>query len=389
MGIKLIDAKKRKYRVSFWYRKKHYAWVITGNRKLAEDFESKKLNELAEGTYFPARQRPNLSFREAAEKFLTEYAKHKPSAKHFRYNTNSAIKFLGSKSIHDISPEDIRQYRANQAKLGMHPVTVNHRQKNIRRIFNWLEQLGLYSGKNPASGKWVPLENERPYWRRSFLSLEQYQKLLEVSAPRLRTIIITASHTGMRHGELRRIQKKDVDLDRCTIFIPKSKNGEPGSVPITATLFAVLAPIMRILPSPESNVLDFSNFDKLWDSAREKAGLLHEVWTEGMTRWQKVKSNKNFHFHDLRHTAASHAIMGSKDPYAVQSFLRLKTQSLMQRYAHLSPGHVRQAALTLDKQLPVSLTDPPISVPATETALIAIEPIRNPNIEPQPAPANS
>ena len=32
-----------------------------------------------------------------------------------------------------------------------------------------------------------------------------------------------------------------------------------------------------------------------------------------MTQWLKVKSNKNFHFHGLRHTAAPHAIMGSKD----------------------------------------------------------------------------
>ncbi len=379
MGIKLIDAKKRKYRVSFWYRKKHYAWVITGNRNLAEDFKSKRLNELAEGTYFPARQRPNLSFKEAAEKFLAEYTKHKPSSKHYHYNTISAIKFFGSKAINEITPEDIRQYRANQASKGMHPVTVNHRQKNIRRIFNWLEQLGLFNGKNPASGKWVPLENERPYWRRSYLSPEQYQKLLEIADPRLRIIIITASHTAMRIGELKRIQKKDVDLDRCTIFIPKSKNGEPGSVPITETLFAVLAPIVRSLPSPESHVLDFSNYDKLWDAARKEAGLLHEVWQEGMTRWQKVKSNKNFHFHDLRHTAASHAIMGSKDPYAVQSFLRLKTQSLMQRYAHLSPGHVRVAALSLDKQLPVALASLSFTVHRTETALNPTEPIRNPN----------
>lgn len=101
-------------------------------------------------------------------------------------------------------------------------------------------------------------------------------------------------------------------------------------------------------------MLDFCNFDKLWKQARKDAGLLEEKWSEGMNRYQKTKANKNFHLHDLRHTAASHAIMGSKDPYAVQAFLRLKTQSLMQRYAHLTQGHVRQAALTLDKQLPVN-----------------------------------
>src|ERR1017187_5222736 len=102
MGIKLVDAKKRKYKVHFWYRKRHYAWIIAGNRKLAEDVECRMRTQLAEGTYFPARQRPNLSFKEAAEKFLAEYSKHKPSSKQYRYNTASAIKFLGSKPIHDI-----------------------------------------------------------------------------------------------------------------------------------------------------------------------------------------------------------------------------------------------------------------------------------------------
>ncbi len=60
--------------------------------------------------------------------------------------------------------------------------------------------------------------------------------------------------------------------------------------------------------------------------------------------------------------------MGSKDPYAVQSFLRLKTQSLMQRYTHLSPGHVRQAALTLDKQL--SLINPEKQLPIPSAVLL-------------------
>ncbi len=295
---------------------------------------------MAEGTYFPARQNKVLSFTEAADKFLQEYARHKPSWDMFRYSTESAKRFFGKRLITDITPEDVRQYRLYEYQRGLKLVSVNHRQKNLRKLFFWLEELGLFKGDNPASGRRVPLENERPYWRRRFLSQEEFQRLMAVADPKIRLIVMTAAYTGMRHGELRGIRKKDVDLDKCLIFIPKSKNGEPGYVHVIETLFKALEPITRVLPDAESHVLDFANYDKLWKKAKNDAAL------------------GDFHLHDLRHTFASHAIMGSKDTYAVQHLLRLKTPGLMQRYAHLMQSHLRNAALSLDTQLPMANPTP-------------------------------
>jgi integrase len=260
----------------------------------------------------------------------------------FRYSTESAKKFFGKRLITEITPEDVRQYRIYEYERGLRLVSVNHRQKNLRRLFFWLEEIGVFKGDNPASGRRVPLENERPYRRRRFLSQEEFQRLLGVADPKIRLIAMTAGYTGLRHGELQGIRKKDVDLDKCLIFIPKSKNGEPGYVHVIETLFAARVPIVCFLPDADSPVLDFTNFDKLWKKAKIDAGL------------------KDFHLHDLRHTFASHTIMGSKDTYAVQHLLRLKTPGLMQRYAHLMQSHLRQAALSLDKQLPavtLSLAD--------------------------------
>lgn len=105
------------------------------------------------------------------------------------------------------------------------------------------------------------------------------------------------------------------------------------------------------LPSPESPALDFSNFNKLWGQARKEARLTH------------------IHFHDLRHTFASHLTMASGDLMAVQGLLRLKTPALVMRYSHLAPGHLRHVALSLDKQLALK--------PAQEYEN-ASQPIRNP-----------
>ncbi|MBI4668771.1 MAG: site-specific integrase [Elusimicrobia bacterium] len=167
----------------------------------------------------------------------------------------------------------------------------------------------------------------------------------------IKAIVSTAVYTGLRRGELSRMKKEDINLDSCAILVPIGKNGEPGTVPITENLFKVLGPVIKSLPNPDSLVLDFSNYQKLWHRARKEAGL------------------EGFRFHDLRHTFASHLAMANGDLMAVQGLLRLKTPSLVMRYSHLAPGYLRKAALTLDKQL---------SLETTEKSPIELNPIVNP-----------
>src|ERR1019366_3150932 len=105
MGIKLIDPIKRKYRIAFWYKRRNYRKVVYGNRKIAEDLETRMRTQLVECRYFPERSQPNPTFREAAEQFLREYVGEKPSAKYHRCNLAPAIEEFGSKRIHDLTPE--------------------------------------------------------------------------------------------------------------------------------------------------------------------------------------------------------------------------------------------------------------------------------------------
>ena len=167
--------------------------------------------------------------------------------------------------------------------------------------------------------------------RNRCLTFGEEARLLAALPVRFRPLVTVALHTGMRRGELRSLRWEDVDFETGSIRIKQDKAGDGRWASMNSVARDARVTIKReqkvlspyVFCSPKGRFLH--NWERYWRPALHAAQI------------------PNFRFHDLRHTFASRLAMDGVDLYTVQRAGGWKTQIMVQRYAHLSPDHMKAA----------------------------------------------
>jgi len=141
--------------------------------------------------------------------------------------------------------------------------------------------------------------------------------------------------TGMRRGELFRLQWQDVDFERGFISIRGPKGGQDQTIPMNSEARALLERhyLGRLKSSPQvfpgRGGRQRTDIRKQVNKIKEAAGL-----------------PKSFRaLHGLRHVYASMlASSGQVDMYTLQKLLTHKSPQMTQRYAHLRDETLRRAS---------------------------------------------
>ena len=168
--------------------------------------------------------------------------------------------------------------------------------------------------------------------RDRWLTFEEEQKLVAVSAPHLVSVIRFAVDSGGRLSELLGLDWRYVDLDNKRVRFVDTKNGEDRTVRLCDRACATLA---SLGPKDAGPVFTFRgkpirSVRTAFVKACKKAGL------------------ENVRFHDLRHTFASRLVQGGVPIYDVMHLTGHKSLEMVHRYAHLAPDYQERAIQALN-----------------------------------------
>ncbi len=140
----------------------------------------------------------------------------------------------------------------------------------------------------------------------------------------------------MRRGELHALRWENVDIERRLIYILQSKSGKPRELPMGRKLVETLASLGVKKEGPVFGVPEIT---------------LRVHFKHAMI----AAEIRDFRFHDLRHTFASHFIMRTGDLPSLQKLLGHSSPEMTQRYAHLAKGHLSAKIDAFDSAMPVEL----------------------------------
>lgn len=222
-------------------------------------------------------------------------------------------------------------------ETGNKPATINRLVATVKHMFTKAVEWDMVEEEIAKRVRKVRLleENNR---RLRYLSQDECQSLIDACEGHLRPIVVAALNTGMRKGEVLGLKWDNVDLKHGFILLDKTKNGDRRELPINDTLRSTLAGLTLRL--------DVKHV--FYDS---KTGKPYQDIKRSFTSALKRAGIKDFHFHDLRHTFASHLVMAGVDITTVKELLGHKTLTMTLRYAHLAPSHKVNAVGILDRTL--------------------------------------
>jgi integrase len=258
---------------------------------------------------------------------------------------------FGAMRLTDLQRRHVQRFADSLVADGSSPSTVRNTLMPLRVIFRRAIRDGL-AVVNPCEQIELPAIRGR---RDRIVSPKQAIKLLAaLPQTRDRALWATALYAGLRRGELMALRWQDLDLAGGSVTVersycprsqsyvaPKSRSGR-RRVPIAGALRDHLLD-HRVALGVDSNpeALVFGEDDGTPFDYKPMLARARDAWTEAEL--------EPVGLHEARHTCASVMIAAGVNIKALSEFLGHSSITItLDRYGHLLPGSIEQAAQLLD-----------------------------------------
>ena len=158
------------------------------------------------------------------------------------------------------------------------------------------------------------------------ISKEEWDRLVESDRHRGKRsmihIVELAIETAMRKGELLNAKWSDIDFSQSTLYIPKTKNDYPRTIPLTPRAIDILRSIERKDCRSQIILVNYYTLNSWWVELLRAAEI------------------RNLRWHDLRHEGISrHFEYGLSVP-EVAMISGHRDYQMLRRYTHIKPANV-------------------------------------------------
>lgn len=270
-------------------------------------------SQMNRGMFAGSTTKQSMTIHDMLKRYLSEESPGKAYSAADISRSKPLIAALGAYHVHKLAHVDLATYKRDRLTLRS-PQTVTHELNLLHRAYviastEWgiILPNGIPKTSRPAL----------PRGRGTRLRPSQIEIIVQsTGSEQLKRIVPLAVETAMRRSELLSIRWENVDLNRRSIYLEKTKNGLSRTVPLSPKALQVLQSMQQATTGPVFT-LAASSVSQAFQRAVERAGL------------QSVR------FHDLRHEATSRLFERGLNVIEVARVTGHLTLAMLDRYTHL------------------------------------------------------
>jgi integrase len=298
-----------------------------------------------------------LTVADAMTAYLEFLESNRKSAPFSKYASDAFIlPELGSMEVGALTADQLRKWHLKLAKTAARIRTKDGKKQRFKEIVDKGEYFrrrkstanriltilkgalnrAWRDGKVPSDSAWRRVEpfEDVESARVRYLSIAEATRLINASDADFRRLVRGALETGARYGELCALLVSDFNGDSGTIAIRQSKAGKVRHVVLTddgAAFFRSIA-----AGRAGSEFLFVKDNGDAWLASHQAAPMDEAN--------ERAAIDPPINFHGLRHTWASHAVMGGVPLLVVAKNLgHSDTRMVEKHYGHLAASYVADA----------------------------------------------